>query len=128
MTPELLGGLYDRAKMLRSALARYDRLLDDELAKGAPVPMGDGKVITLEAQEQDEIAAMVASSVLVEQGFTDMDLADVLKCSKAGVERVLKGKVAKGGAAGAMRQVMAALREAGAVGKKTVEKKVVKDE
>jgi hypothetical protein len=128
MTAETLGSLYDRAKMLRSALARYDRLLDDELAKGRPVPMGGGKIITLEVQEQDEILPIEAQNVLTSEGFTSDDITEIMKVPKAAIERVLKGKVDKGAAAGAMRQVMAALREAGAVGKKIVEKKTVKDE
>jgi len=109
LTREVLGSLYDRAKMLKRAIASYESMLDDALEQG-PVPIGGGKMLALVAKSQDQILADKALPLL-----TSSDLTAALSVSKAGIERVVKERVAKGGAAAEMRRVLGALREAGAI-------------
>lgn len=117
ITREVLGQLYERSKVIAKALRAYEQLLDAALKDG-PIPLGAGRALALEPVEQDEIKAVVAESVLRDKlGWGDAELAEVLGATKSGLERVIKARVAKGGAAAEMRRVLGALREAGAIAK-----------
>lgn len=123
VTRELAGELYERAKELRKALARYDDVLAAFLQEG-PVPLPDGRQLELQVEEQDKIRPSKAMRVLREELRLTPEEADLaLSITKAGLDRVVKGRVEKGDGATAMRELMKRLAEVGAVEKTTVRKK-----
>lgn len=125
ITREVLGQLWSRSRDLAKALRAYESLVDEALVDGK-IPLGDGKALSLETTEQDEIQPIGATAVLKSEfGWTDLDLAEVLSATKSGIERVVKGKVAKGGGAAAMRQILGRLRDVGAITKIEAKRKKV---
>lgn len=109
LTREALGSLYERSRMLKRAIASYESMLDEALEQG-PVPIGGGKMLALISKPQDQIDAAKAIPLL-----TSAELIGALSVSKAGIERAVKERVVKGGAAAEMRRVLGALRDAGAI-------------
>jgi len=127
ITREVLGTLYERSKIITRALAAYGKLLDEALADG-PIALPDGRVLGLKTVERDELDGCKTSTILSNDcGFTEDDLSEVLSATKSGIERVVKSKVAKGGGAAAMRQILGKLREAGAITKITLMQKEITD-
>jgi hypothetical protein len=124
-TRETLGALWDRSKMLRSALYRYEGMVEAELERG-PLPLGGGKSLVLYDQEEDLIIPSAALSVL---GLTAAEQDEAISLTKIGIDRVVKARAEKGKGAAAMRSMMGALREADAIATKIKRiKKVVSDE
>lgn len=117
ITRDVVGQIYERTKMLGRALDRYDEVLRSMLAEG-PVPLPDGRKLVLEERQQDKIRASKAMPYLREELRLTPDEADeVLKISKGAIERVVKARAAKGKGAAAMREAMAALKNADAIEK-----------
>lgn len=117
ITRELVGSLFERKKQLDAALRQYDKVLESMLAEG-PVPMGDGRYITQQAQEVDVIRPSEAleffERVLEMQPH---ELDEAVSISKTALGRVVKARVAKGQGAAAERRVITALRAKGAIRK-----------
>lgn len=114
---EMIARLWDRSRLLKRYLARYEAIVDEMLVDG-PLDLGDGRQLALVTEEQDRLDAVKLESLLRAAHWTDDELSQVLTASKAGLERVVKSKVPprkNGGACGAMRNILGALREDGGI-------------
>lgn len=126
LTPQLMGELFERRKVLGQALDRYDDVLAAMLDAG-PVPLPGGKHLEWQIQEQDKIIPSRAMPFLRE----DMELKpeeanQVINITKSGLERVIKARAAKGKGAEAMRAALKRLTELEAIEKQSKKlKKVV---
>lgn len=116
MTPETLGALYPKAKMLRRALDEYDTMLRSALTRG-PVPTPEGR-LQFHTVSREHIHAHRAWPVLQACGFSDDGLAQCISMSKGAVMDVA-GELAPPRQKGKFRAVvMDKLRDCGAVEEK----------
>jgi len=117
ITRDRIGALYERSKALNAALRQYDKLLDAELDNG-PLALPDGRQIVRREQEVTEIDALKAWPVLLTgvHPLTGDQLSDVVSVSKTAVEAAVKSQAVKGKGASYVRETLAELREAGALG------------
>jgi hypothetical protein len=112
--PEVLPTLYTKAKLLRKALSAYDKALKMALKSG-PLPDGEGNLLELDELKRDKLIPREAWSVLVQQGFSEDEMAQCISMSKTKVLEVVSGKVKRGQKGTAKTAMINTLREFGAV-------------
>lgn len=126
MPRDLVGRLYGRSRALYSALRRYDEVVDALLAEG-PLDLYDGTQLVLEEKAVERLVASDLISFAQEDlAATAAELDEIFSATKGGLERVLKGRAAKGQGAKVVRETMEVLRHIGAV--ETVTKQTKKVE
>lgn len=118
LTREKLGELYDKAKAVRSALAQFDKLLDAELDHG-PIPLGGGRTLQRVAYEVDEIDPLKAWPIVFggPHPLTPEEATEVIAIGKTALIAAVKAQAPKGKGASYERDVLQALRDAGAINK-----------
>jgi len=127
ITREQLGELYDKYKLVTDAVKLYEKMLDEELAEGGDIPLPGGRRLTRSEQKREKIIGKKALPVIAEY-FGPAMVPEIVTTSKAAIERAAKEVMPKGKAAGMVRKVNEALRQAEAVKTSTIyRKKVVVD-
>lgn len=125
-TRESLAELWEQSRLLKQALAVYESCLDDALADG-PLPLPDGREIVLVEQSRDQIDARKAWPVMTAAGLTQDDIASVLSVKKSALLDVVGNRAKRGEKASQRKNIMIQLDQAGAITRRTFNKKQVKD-
>lgn len=122
-----LGLLYDRAKFAKSAIAKYDKLIDEALKDG-PIDIGNGRELRTEEEAQEKLKAAHTLKWAREVAKLNVDEANALfSASKTALRSILAERAGKGKGAAAYREAMKNLKEHGAIEIKTVAKKKIVD-
>lgn len=125
-TPDKAIGLLELAREMEKRAARVIAALKDEVIARGPA-VGSKKRIDLQPSEKRHVLAFEAFPVL-QAAMTDVELASVIDVSIAKAEDVVKKKAGKGKGAGAARDLVKKLEEAGAITTKTSVSLVIKRE
>lgn len=134
-TPEAIGLLYPRMKLLEGAIENYKSILKDTIKKNGPVPTGDGRALTYPVQHRDNLYLDRIGTVLVEE-FDCSDMAglvekmgpDAVKITKRAIEEIAAAGAPKGGIGKAKAAIIEKLRDAGAIVEKSFPKLTLKKE
>jgi hypothetical protein len=124
LTRDDVGRLYDRYKLLKDAIGKYENILDSLLEDG-PIDIGNGRVVQIKDEERETIEA--SSEVLDVLDTFALDDASLLFKSipKSAIKRACKEMKPKGEASELERSIMKKLRESGLVTKKIIKKKEI---
>jgi hypothetical protein len=114
LTPEMLGKLYHKSKMVAKALKAYDAALRMQLRQGA-LSDGEGSLIELVQSKKDKVMPREAWPLLVQNGFSEDELAKCVTMSKTKVMEVVSAKSVRGQKGKAKAALLETMRGAGAV-------------
>ena len=95
LSAEQLPKLYTKSKMLRKALADYDKALKIALADG-PLSDGNGNMLELVETKRDRLVSREAWPLLKHAGFSDDDITECVSMSKTAVLSMAADKAPKG--------------------------------
>lgn len=128
MTPEIAAEAWHRLEAIKGAIGMIEGAVWAYAAQ-TPVPLGDGMVLREVETSRESLDGEKVAEALKEYGGEDFARAAVsLEATKASVKRAVKAHAPKGKAASMEREVLAMLRERGAVGRSvSVTVKAVKD-
>ncbi len=115
LAPADLAALYPRAQMLEKALEAYRKALRLAVQEHGPLPIGDGRVVSLAEQSRDVIDARTAWPILQELGLTDDELAAATSIAKGAIEDAIKDKAPRGMKQKRLMQALERLRQSGAL-------------
>jgi len=119
VTPEDLPRLYQRAQMLTRAIDRYKKAMHLLVDQHGPQSDGAGNTITLAEVKRTEIKAREAWPILIEQGFTDDDLAGCCNIASGAMYEIVGQQVPKGYKGKHKEALKALLQERGALSTKS---------
>jgi hypothetical protein len=125
LTRDDVGRLYDRYKLLKDAIVKYENMLDSVLEDGS-IDIGNGRVVQLKDEKRETIeASNDVLDVLASFAIDDASLLLGESLPKSAIKRACKAISAKGKASALERSIMKELRESGFVTKKTIKKKEI---
>lgn len=125
MTPEEIVDVLEKADVVSKYADRVRAAIRLHVMRNGDI-VGRGRRLTLQHEERRSVDPLLAFPVLVEHGFEDPEMAEVLDISLAKAEKVAQSKAPKGKGAAAVRALKAALGAAEAVRTTTISKLVVK--
>lgn len=125
MHPDELVTLLGKADLVSDYAARVRSAIRAHVIRNGDV-VGCGKRLTLQHEDRRKLLTLATFPVLEAAGFDDNDLSKVIDISAAKAEKVVAAKAGKGKGAGAVRELQASLKAAGAIEVGTVTKLVVK--
>jgi hypothetical protein len=114
LEPAELVALLARADLARVRAGRVRDAIRAHVARHGDVIAAERR-LTLQTEERRSVDLLAAFPVLVEHGFDDADMAEVLDVSLAAALRVAAGKAPRGKGAAASRELEAALSDANAI-------------
>jgi hypothetical protein len=133
VSPERLAAAYPAYQVATAALKRYHDLTKEAVEGAGSIALPDGRVLTLEPQEQRKILMSTTTLGILAKHFgadTPEDLLDempsVFKIVKEKLEQAIKERALKQKGAANVREVLTALNEAGVIEKSEVKKLVIK--
>lgn len=113
VTPDTRALAAASLEMMESYVRRLKEALHRDVYSNGPIPMADGRVLTLHrAKPREKIDALAALPLLTSRGLLD---AIDYSTSKTAISRALKAQKPVGGVAAAERAVIGELRNIGAV-------------
>ena len=124
LTRDDIGRLYDRYKLLKGAIEKYEKTLDGMLTDG-PIDIGNGRVVRFKDEDRETIEAsndVIDVLSMFEIGDPSLLLESITKSS---IKRACKAVSAKGESSELERVVMKVLRERGLITKKKTKKKEI---
>lgn len=126
LTRDDLGRLYAKYRMLKSAMARFERTVTAEL-KIAPLPLPDGKQLELQEREVTKFDAVKVIDIIQQLGFDEEDIRGCIRASKSGIEKAARRHAPPRKGAALMRAITTDLGDADGIYTQTETKKVVVD-
>lgn len=115
---DLLGSLWERSRVVKSALTAYERLIDAALKNG-PLDVGNGARLETKTSQVDILDPVAVQPMLAEAGLSEGQIADCLKISKtsimSAVRENLPKKPARGAVGRAKGDLLRAMHDAGAI-------------
>jgi hypothetical protein len=115
LNPDMLPLFFERARMLGGALEQYRQALKLYLKEHGPTEDGAGLMLELGETKLDKIIPKLAWDYLVDNGFTEDELAHCMSMSKTKIMEVAGGKAKRGLKGKVKAALLAALREGNAV-------------
>jgi len=125
MPAEQLIQLHSRVSLVESQIDRFRKAVRHRVEEQGDI-VGDEKRITLETEERRQLDPLAAFPVLEAQGFGDAEMAEVIDISVSKAEKVVATRAGKGKGAGAVRELQAALKGAGAIKTRPITKLVLR--
>lgn len=114
MTPADIVQLYQRASLVGNVADKVRDALREHVKHVGPVE-ANGQRLEIAIEERRELDPMAAWPVLEGAGFGDAEFAQVLKISASETEKLVAARAGRGRGAAAVRELKAALDNAGAV-------------
>lgn len=110
----VMADLYPRWKEVKRLVEAFDKVLGARLADGAPLDLGNGKVLTIVEQEYEQIDPMLAWPTM-QAHLTSEQIARALSVGKTELLNAVAESAGRGQKGKAKEQFMDELREQGAV-------------
>lgn len=114
LSRERIADLHPRVKLLSAVIASFKGFVNQEVHAGGPIPLANGKQLQTLTIQKKTILPLQAWSILEEE-FTEGELAKLLKVPVGGITEAIEAKAPKGKKAPTSKAFLAKLAAAGAI-------------